>query len=190
MTFYPTTGGPAGTPGRAGGEESAGASLARVTNCGRTLELRPVEYRAENGALVVMMEVRARCPSGDVVSTNRLRVTIRDERGLICSTTFDFSHNPLILGPADSGPVLVELTFASGTYSRHPNTLGGNSARQPGGEVVTEAGASGDEVVECEDEGTTGGVGGDPGPTVNGRQRSASSDSQSRDSRGTTDYRR
>lgn len=178
ITFYPPTGGPAGAPGRTGGEEVADASAAMVTKCGRTPELRPVEYRAENGALVVTMEVKARCPGGDVVSTNRLRVTIRDERGLICSATFDFSQDPLVLGPEDSGPVLVELTFGIGTYSRHPNTLGGNAGRQSGGEVITEAGASGDEVVECEDEGTTGGVERAPGPTADGRQRSVSSGSQ------------
>ncbi|WP_197417508.1 PQQ-binding-like beta-propeller repeat protein [Mycobacterium sp. GA-2829] len=176
ITFYPPTGGPAGSPGRGGGDEAADASVAMVTKCGRTPELRPVEYRAENGALVVVMEVKARCPGGDVVSTNRLRVTIRDERGLICSATFDFSRDPLVLGPEDSGPVLVELTFGSGTYSRHPNTLGDNAGRQSGGEIVTQAGASGDEVVECEDEGTTGGVESAPGPAVNGPQRSASSD--------------
>jgi hypothetical protein len=118
ITFYPPTGGPAGTPGRAGGDEAVAASAGSVTRCGRTPELRPVEYRAENGALIVTMEVKARCPGGDVVSTNRMRVTIRDERGLICSATFDFSQDPLVLGPVDSGPVLVELTFDSGTGRR------------------------------------------------------------------------
>jgi hypothetical protein len=178
ITFYPPTGGPAGTPGRAGGDEAVAASAGTVTRCGRTPKLRPVEYRAENGALIVTMEVKARCPGGDVVSTNRMRVTIRDERGLICSATFDFSQDPLVLGPVDSGPVLVELTFDSGTYSRHPNTLGDIAGRQSGREAVTEATASGNEVVECEDEGTTGGVESAPVPAANGRQRSVSSDSQ------------
>lgn len=178
ITFYPPTGGPAGSPGRAGAAEAADTSGSMVTRCGRPPELRPVEYRAENGALVVVMEVKARCPGGDVVSTNRLRVTIRDERGLICSATFDFSQDPLVLGPEDSGSALVELTFDSGTYSRHPNTLGDNVGRPSNGEAVTEAGASGNEVVECDDEGTTGRVESAPGPTANGPQRSVSSDPQ------------
>jgi hypothetical protein len=87
-------GGPAGSPGRTGGDEAADASVAMVTRCGRTPELRPVEYRAESGALVVMVQVKAGCPGGDVVSTNRLRATIRDDRGLICSATFDFTQAP------------------------------------------------------------------------------------------------
>lgn len=175
ISFFAPTGGPAGAPGRAGGDEAEDGSVAMVTKCGRPPELRPVEYRAENGALVVAMEVKARCPGGDVVSTNRLRVTIRDERGLICSATFDFSADPLALGPENSEPVLVELTFESGTYSRHPNTLGDNAGRQSGGEAVTDARASGTEVVECEDEGTAGGVETAPGPTANSRQRSVNS---------------
>jgi hypothetical protein len=102
VAYYPPTGGPSVAPGRAShdsrsvDEDSGGL----ITKCGRTPEMTPVEYRAENGSLIVKMEVTARCPTGDIVSTNRLRVTIRDQRGLICSAVFDFSKIPLILGAA------------------------------------------------------------------------------------------
>ena len=160
IAYYPPTGGPSVAPGRASDTQSKdnNASGELITKCGRTPEMRPVEYRAEGGALLVTMEVKARCPGGDIVSTDRLRVTIRDHLGRICSAVFDFSHDPLILGGEGSEPTSLELTFADGTFSRHPNTLGDRSG-QPSGSpgIVTEASASGTEVVDCEDEGTSSG---------------------------------
>lgn len=120
-------------------------------------ELRPVSYRAENGALVVAMEVKARCPGGDIVSSDRLKVTIRDADGLICSAAFDFSQDPLIVGGDTSQPTVVELTFEGGSYVRHPNSLGDRSAGRGSDGVVTDASASGTEVVDCVDEGTSAG---------------------------------
>jgi hypothetical protein len=161
LSFYSPTGGPSAAPGRAGDAGSGGGdeSGGLITKCGRTPEMRPIRYRADNGDLVVKMEVKARCPGGDIVSTDRLRVTIRDDRGLICTGLFDFSRDPLELGGEGSQPASIEFRFASGTYSRHPNTLGDRSGTPSGGGsgAVTEADASGAEVVDCEDEGAGGG---------------------------------
>lgn len=158
IAYYAPTGGPSVTPGRqdgtAPGDDESGGT---VTRCGRTPELRPVSYRAENGALVVAMEVKARCPGGDIVSSDRLKVTIRDADGLICSAAFDFSQDPLIVGGDTSQPTVVELTFEGGSYVRHPNSLGDRSAGRGSDGVVTDASASGTEVVDCVDEGTSAG---------------------------------
>lgn len=54
----------------------------------------------------------------------------------------------------------------------------GSAGRRSDGEAVTESRASGNEVVECEDEGTTGGVESASGSTANGRQPSVKSDSR------------
>lgn len=159
ITFYPPTGGPSVAPGRvaAQGDGAAGAG-GLITKCGRTPELRPIEYRAENGALVVKMEIKARCPGGDIVSTNRLRVTVRDGDSIICSGIFDFSADPLVLGGDGAEPTVVDLTFGDGAVWRHPNTLGpkgGSGSGDPTG--TTSAPASGDELVDCEDEGASSG---------------------------------
>lgn len=160
ITFYPPTGGPSVAPGRIGASPSSEAdeSGGLITKCGRTPEMRPVEYRAENGSLLVKMEVKARCPGGDIVSTDRLRVTIRDNSGLICTGVFDFSHDPLVVGGEGSEPTTLELEFGPGTFSRHPNTLGEYSGQPTGsGEIITHSKASGAELVDCEDEGTSTG---------------------------------
>lgn len=178
IAYYPPTGAPSVAPGRARTirptDDSPSTEL--VTKCGRTPEMRPVEYRADGGALIVKMELRARCPDGDIVSTDRLRVTIRDGLGLICSGVFDFSRDPLTLGAEGSEPTMLELRFGDGTFSRHPNTLGDRSGRPSGpGEVVTEASASGTEVVECEDEGTSSVPQGTADPDPRGELKSVTS---------------
>jgi hypothetical protein len=103
------------------------------------------------------MEFKARCPGGDIVSTTRLRVTIRDGDSIICSGTFDFSADPLILGGEGAEPAVLELTFGDGSIWRHPSSLGpkGGAGDDPNG--TTSAPASGDEIVDCEDEGTSTG---------------------------------
>lgn len=63
-----------------------------------------MQYRAENGSLMVTMEVKARCPGGDILSTDRLRVTIRDQLGRICSAVFDFSDDPVVIGEKERSP--------------------------------------------------------------------------------------
>lgn len=155
ITYYPPTGGPSVAPGRADpvATDADGAG-GLITRCGRTPEMRPVQYRAEGGALFVRMEVKARCPGGDIVSTDRLRVTIRDDRGLICSGEFDFSRDPLILGGDGAEPTQLELKFGQGTFARHPNTLGSGVGS---GGIVTESAASGNELVDCVDEGSSDG---------------------------------
>ncbi|MGV0715823.1 PQQ-binding-like beta-propeller repeat protein [Mycolicibacterium sp. XJ662] len=160
VEYYPPTGGPSVAPGRVGDEGgSTEDSSGLITKCGRTPEMTPVEYRAENGSLIVTMKVTARCPGGDIVSTDRLRVTISDGLGRICSAVFDFSRDPLVLGGDGAEPTTVELEFGSGSFSRHPNTLGDRAGQASGAtEIVTESTASGTEVVDCEDEGTSSGM--------------------------------
>ncbi|MEW5808605.1 MAG: PQQ-binding-like beta-propeller repeat protein [Actinomycetota bacterium] len=157
ITYYGPTGGPAVAPGRSGAPTPAVDTNAGglITKCGRTPEMRPVRYRAENGSLMVTMEIKARCPGGDILSTDRLRVTVRDQLGRICSAVFDFSNDPVIVGGDGAQPTTVELEFVNGTFTRHPNTLGENAGRSSGtGGIVTESTASGLEVVDCEEEGT------------------------------------
>lgn len=170
ITYYGPTGGPSAAPGRGADTPASETGDNRpITKCGRTPEMRPVSYRAENGALVVIMEVKARCPDGDIVSTDRLRVTIRDHLGRICSGVFDFSQDPLILGREGSEPIIVELTFERGTFTRHPNTIGGQRGAPPdSGTVVTESNASGTEIVDCSDEGTSYGPDSSDGPRSTG----------------------
>ncbi|MGE4365288.1 MAG: PQQ-binding-like beta-propeller repeat protein, partial [Mycolicibacterium sp.] len=160
IAYYPPTGGPSVAPGR--GDVNPPSEVdgtgGPITKCGRTPQMRPVEYRAEGGALFVKMEVKARCPGGDIVSTDRLRVTVRDQLGRICSGVFDFSKDPLVLGADGAETTTLELEFGPGTFSRHPNTLGERAGRPTeSGEIVTESTASGNELVDCEDEGTSGG---------------------------------
>ncbi len=162
FVYYPPTGGPSVAPGRGErpGSVDAGGEGGLITKCGRVPEMRPVEYRAESGALVVKMEVKATCPGGDVITTNKMRITVRDGRGTICSGVFDFSSNPLTLGGEGSEATIVELRFDAGSILRHPNTLGDRSGSDPG---ATTANAKGDELVDCEDQGTSAGPpGGNP----------------------------
>ncbi|WP_179476130.1 outer membrane protein assembly factor BamB family protein [Mycolicibacterium vinylchloridicum] len=164
ITFYGPTGGPSSAPGRHTAAEKAPDSHAAggpVTKCGKTPELKPVQFRAENGAMVVKMEFKASCPGGDIVSSNRFRVTIRDGESLIASGYFDFSMDPLVL--AGDKPTTLDLTFGPGTIWRLPNTLGNSSGSASGSAVTTTADASGRELVDCADEGTsTGPVSVDP----------------------------
>lgn len=155
ITYYPPTGGPSIAPGRHRGTDRTEPGERRlVTKCGRTPEMHPVSYRAEGGALVVTMAVTARCPGGDIVSTDRLRVRIADADGPIGEGVFDFSAEPLVL--PDGDPTTVELIFGDGELWRHPSTLG-DRGRDTDDDIVTRANASGTEVVDCEDEGTSGG---------------------------------
>ncbi|MGA9373808.1 MAG: PQQ-binding-like beta-propeller repeat protein [Mycobacterium sp.] len=158
ITYYPPTGGPSVAPGTAQVPAlEADPAGGPITKCGTEPELKPVEYRAENGGLVVKMEFKATCSSGDIIAGDRFRVTIRDGESMIASGTFDFSDDPLVLGGAGSPPTIVDLTFSEGTIWRLPNTLGVRDAGGSG-EIVTTAKASGNELVDCEDEG------GDSGP--------------------------
>lgn len=158
LTYYPPTGGPSVAPGTAQVPAlEADPAGGPITKCGTEPELKPVEYRAENGGLVVKMEFKATCSSGDIIAGDRFRVTIRDGESMIASGTFDFSDDPLVLGGAGSPPTTVDLTFSEGTIWRLPNTLGVRDAGGSG-EIVTTAKASGNELVDCEDEG------GDSGP--------------------------
>lgn len=156
ITFYPPTGGPSVSPA-IGATDPAPAKSGNggpITKCGKRPELKPVEYRAENGGLTVKMEFKATCPGGDIISGNHFRIAIRDGDSLIASGYFDFSTDPIVLGGSDSPPTTVDLTFGDGSVWRLPNTLGD---RGSGAGVVTSSKSSGNEIVDCEEEG--GGVG-------------------------------
>ncbi|MGH3676119.1 MAG: PQQ-binding-like beta-propeller repeat protein [Mycobacterium sp.] len=177
ITFYPPTGGASVAPGRGEPADSVDSDADEgglITKCGRVPQMRPLEYRAESGAMVVKMEVKATCPGGDIISTNRMRVTIRDDRGTICSGVFDFSKDPLTLGGEGSETTVIELTFDHGSILRHPNTLGDRSGSDPGSTTAT---ATGSEVVDCEDEGTSVGPNStDKPPDSTGSKISANQD--------------
>ncbi|MGK2855086.1 MAG: PQQ-binding-like beta-propeller repeat protein [Microbacteriaceae bacterium] len=180
ITYFAPTGPPAVAPGRAdddAGSRDAEGSGGVITKCGRTPEMTPVHYRAEGGSLIATMELRARCSEGDIVSTDTLRVTVRDDSGLICDGVFDFSADPLILGGENASPTTVEMEFGAGNFSRLPNTLGDRSARPAdSGEIVTDTAAAGNEMVECIDEGSSNGP--DSADTPTERTRTSAQRSQ------------
>lgn len=164
ITYYPPTGGPAVAPGALQTSLPKDLEGGPITKCGKTPDVKPVEYRAENGGLVVKMEFTATCPGGDIIGSDRYRITVRDGESMIASGTFDFSADPLVLGAEGSSPTTVELTFGGGSIWRLPNTLGdggsGGNGSDSSDEIVTAAEASGNELVDCADEGA------DSGPTT------------------------
>ncbi|WP_245819650.1 outer membrane protein assembly factor BamB family protein [Rhodococcoides yunnanense] len=150
LTYYPPTGGPAGAPGRI---STAGANEDEfVTKCGSTPTLTPVEYRTETEGLVVRMEMKASCPSGDIASTNALRVSISDSGSSVASAVFDFSDEPIYLPRTDressTNSIEREFLYELDSFWRLPNSLGSSSS-------LTNATASGTQLVECSDEGTS-----------------------------------
>ncbi|MGK2880141.1 MAG: PQQ-binding-like beta-propeller repeat protein [Mycobacterium sp.] len=159
ITYYDPTGGPAVAPGRMGASDSSSdqASTGLITRCGSEPEMRPVEYRADDGGLVVKMEISATCPGGDIVSTTALNVAISDDIGTIAAGIFDFSDDPLYL-PGDNGSggaasVEQELRFGLGSFFRLPNSLGASGSSSGTGPVT----AGGNQLVECTDEGISDG---------------------------------
>ena len=179
IIYYGPTGGASVAPGRIDpGTTTSASGGGLITKCGKTPEMKPVEYRAENGELVVKMELKASCPGGDIVSTNALRVTIRDNQSLIASGVFDFSKDPVTLG-RDGAATTMDLRFGKGTIWRHPNTLGGGTGSgSGGGGPTTTATASGNELVDCDDEGSSA------GPTSAKDQTSGSTDAGTLDTSG------
>ncbi|MFF9560977.1 hypothetical protein ACF1DY_34825, partial [Streptomyces albus] len=120
--------------------------------CGRTPTLTPVEYRTQAEGLVVLMEMKASCPGGDIVSTDALRVSITDTGQSVASAVFDFSDAPIYLPRTDgtntTNSIQREFLYDLGSFWRLPNTLGESSS-------LTNSRASGAQLVECEDEGTS-----------------------------------
>lgn len=156
ITFYGPSGGPSVAPGRIATDESDSESGGFITRCGTPPTMRPVEYRTDDGGLLVRMEVTASCPDGDIVSTDAMAVSISDDQGAIASGVFDFSGDPLYLPGTESGAgtVETELKFGLGSFWRLPNSLGeSGSSSSSSGSVA----AAGDQLVECTDEGTSSG---------------------------------
>ncbi|QLY33143.1 PQQ-binding-like beta-propeller repeat protein [Nocardia huaxiensis] len=147
IIFYPPTGGAAHAPGPlttgvAASENSAEGSRL-VTKCGKVPVLRPVSYRTDTGALIVKFEIKAACSTGDVVSTSALRITVTAGGQVIASGVFDFGDSPMYLPRTDNsaGTTLREFRYPLGSFWQLP----------------TGSGPSGDQVVECEDQGTSRG---------------------------------
>ncbi|WP_245819644.1 outer membrane protein assembly factor BamB family protein [Rhodococcoides yunnanense] len=158
LTYYPPTGGPAGAPGRlsAANENDDGDNF--VTKCGKAPTLTPVEYRTEAAGLVVKMEMKASCPGGDIVSTDAMRVSITDSGASVASAVFDFSDDPVYLPRTDrtnsngsanlTNTIEREFLYELDSFWRLPNSLGSSSS-------LTDSTASGTQLVECDDEGTS-----------------------------------
>lgn len=177
IAYYAPTGGPSVAPGRVGDSSTRAddeqPSSGLITKCGKTPEMRPVEYRTEDGSLVVTMEIKASCPGGDIVSTDALNISISDDEGAIAAGVFDFSNDPLYL-PGDSGSgdnaVEQQFSFGLGNFWRLPNSLGqpGSGSSAGNGPVA----ASGDQLVECTDEGTSAGPTSADNPPGSGQDKS------------------
>ncbi|MGB6073185.1 MAG: PQQ-binding-like beta-propeller repeat protein [Rhodococcus sp. (in: high G+C Gram-positive bacteria)] len=153
FTYYPPTGGASGVPGRLPSAGDSGDSEDQfVTKCGSTPVLTPIEYRTQAEGLVVRMEMKASCPGGDIVSTNAMRVSITDSGSSVASAVFDFSDSPVYLPRTDrtntTNSIEREFLYELDSFWRLPNSLGSSSS-------LTDATASGSQLVECEDEGTS-----------------------------------
>lgn len=153
LTYYPPTGGASGVPGRLpSAGDSGDAEDQFVTKCGSTPVLTPIEYRTQAEGLVVRMEMKASCPGGDIVSTNAMRVSITDSGSSVASAVFDFSDSPVYLPRTDrtntTNSIEREFLYELDSFWRLPNSLGSSSS-------LTDATASGSQLVECEDEGTS-----------------------------------
>lgn len=156
ITFYGPTGGPAVTPAsRLSERELDNDETHLVTKCGKTPEATPVEYRTDSDGLVVRMELRARCSSGDIISTDAMQVTITDSGQPIAAGVFDFSDSPLYLPTDDQDNVAsteYEFRFPVGYFWRLPNSIG--SENDPGLQSV---GGGRNQLVDCVDVGTSRG---------------------------------
>ncbi|MCA1005677.1 PQQ-like beta-propeller repeat protein [Rhodococcus hoagii] len=155
LTAYAPTGGPATVPGAIGtvADSTSGGSGDLVTKCGSRPELEPVSFRTDAGGLIVEMRVRATCPGGDILSTDAMRVTVRDNGSPVASSTFDFSATPLTLPPTNGGGTdyaTARLRYPLGSFWRLPGTLGDGRGGVSGS-------GGGDILVDCEDEGTSSG---------------------------------
>lgn len=152
LTYYPPTGGTAGAPGIVPTPDTSDGEDQLVTKCGKTPTLTPVEYRTEAAGLVVRMEMKASCPGGDIVSTNAMRVSITDSGSSVASAVFDFSTDPVYLPRTDrsnlTNSIEREFLYELDSFWRLPNSLGSSSS-------LTNSTASGTQLVECEDEGTS-----------------------------------
>ncbi|PPJ36380.1 hypothetical protein C5E45_20220 [Nocardia nova] len=158
ITFYGPTGGAAGETANGEDPNDSGVGGTRlVTKCGNPPEMTPVNYRTDSGGLVVRMELRAKCPGGDILSTDGLRITVSERGRAVAGGVFDFSGSPLYLpapagGGARSGLVEHEFRFPLGTFWRLPNSIGGQSdpsAQSAGGDKT--------QLVDCVDTGTSRG---------------------------------
>lgn len=138
----------------AGSVPSYESSDAVLTRCGQAPEMTPIEYRTDRNGLTVRMELRARCPSGDIIFTDALRVTLNDAGTPAASALFDLSSDPLYLPPTTGadGSVTVDFAFGPGTFYRMPNSLGTSDV--PDGTVAKPTSR---QEVDCYDEGTSNG---------------------------------
>lgn len=162
ITSYEPTGGAAKVPGTDPSETSSGtgtfSSGDLVTKCGSRPKMEPVSFHTDTGGLIVEMRIRATCPGGDILSTDALRVTVRDNGTPVASSTFDFSGTPLTLPPTSGGDTdhaTARFRYPLGSFWRLPGTLGDGQ----GGVSGSRGGGSGggDILVECDDEGTSSG---------------------------------
>lgn len=115
--------------------------------------MRPLEFRTEAEALAIKMEIKAACPTGDVVSTNGLRVTVTTKGQIVASGSFDFTDAPMYLPRPDSSgsTVIREFRYPPGSFWRIPSTSGSRST------ATASSAATGDQLVECEDQGVSRG---------------------------------
>ncbi|MEU7141624.1 hypothetical protein ABZ942_19375 [Nocardia sp. NPDC046473] len=151
-----TTGGPAHAPGTAQTPQQSEFSAAPsrlVTKCGRVPTIRPVEYRTDSGGLIVKMEIKATCPGGDIVSSDRMRITVTTNGQTVASGYFDFADAPMYLPRTDTsvGGITItrEFEYPVGSFWRLPNSLGTSSGASG---VTATVIASGDQLVECEEQ--------------------------------------
>jgi hypothetical protein len=108
-------------------DEAGGTSL--VTRCGTPPSFHPQEITTESGELVITMQIVAKCPGGDVLSSPRtsLAVTTADGQN-VASAVFDLSTDAIVIAPDPGGSggdpsVTHRFGFPPGTFWRLPVSL-------------------------------------------------------------------
>jgi len=115
---------PSDSPGASGKSSGAQVSADDVSSCAKppTLHAESVDFR--NGGLTLTTHVSPSCPSGDLLSNNRLRITVADAAGRdVAAGVFDLSSTPV---PVGSDGRSVTFTFPPGTYWRTADTITGD----------------------------------------------------------------
>ncbi|GGC65348.1 hypothetical protein GCM10011410_17280 [Hoyosella rhizosphaerae] len=104
------------------GQFGSAPSAEGLVACDTSPRMAPVGYRAGSGVLTVVMDVTATCATGDILTTNALRVAIESPTADVAAAEFDMSNHPTVL-PADE-PVRLAFEFPSDSVFLLPGHTG------------------------------------------------------------------
>lgn len=131
--------------GSGGGGSDTSDSV--VTRCESPPTFTPTDIVTDSDALAVTMKITATCASGDVLSSNRTRLSVSTSGSNVASGYFNFSTTPIFVPRTDSsGPEYVEhvFRFPIGAFWQVPTSLPSSTkfvvAYEPVGATGTESG--------------------------------------------------